>query len=155
MAQEIERKFLVVNHDWRNLAQGILYRQGYLCTTAERTVRVRVVGEQAYLTVKGLTQGVSRTEFEYETPLTDANQMLDFLCEKPIIEKFRYKISFANFIWEVDEYLGENHGLIVAEVELTHENQELVLPSWIGKEVSDDIRYYNANLVANPFSRWR
>lgn len=155
MAQEIERKFLIIGQEWRKLAKGTLYRQGYLSTVPERTVRVRVVGEKAFFTVKGITQGVSRIEFEYEIPLDDANEILDKLCEKPIIEKFRYKITFSNLIWEVDEYLGENEGLIVAEVELTDENQKIDIPDWIGNEVSDDTRYYNANLVTNPFSKWR
>ncbi len=155
MAQEIERKFLVVGQQWRELTKGVLYRQGYLSTVPERTVRVRVVGQKAFFTVKGITQGVSRIEFEYEIPVEDANEILDKLCEKPIIEKFRYKLTFSDLIWEIDEYLGENEGLIIAEVELTDENQKIDIPSWIGREVSHDSRYYNANLVANPFSKWQ
>lgn len=154
MAQEIERKFLLKNDEWRKFTRGILYRQGYLSTVPERTVRVRVVGEKAYFTVKGLTKGLTRVEFEYEIPLKDANQLLDELCQQPIIEKLRHKLDFAGFTWEIDEYLGENQGLIIAEVELDSENQALELPSWVDEDVSDDPRYYNANLVANPFSKW-
>jgi CYTH domain-containing protein len=154
LAQEIERKFLIKNEEWRKLTEGVLYRQGYLSTVPERTVRVRVIGQKAYFTVKGLTKGVSRLEFEYEIPLLDANQMLDQLCERPIIEKFRHKIDFQGLTWEIDEYLGENQGLIIAEVELDSESEVLELPEWVGKEVSDDPKYYNANLVANPFSKW-
>ncbi len=154
MAKEIERKFLIINEEWRELATATLYKQGYLSTVPERTVRIRVVGEKAYFAVKGITKGFTRTEFEYEIPILDANQMLDGLCERPIIEKNRYKLDFAGLIWEIDEYLGENQGLIIAEVELEDESQELSLPDWVGKEVSDDPKYYNANLVANPFSKW-
>ncbi|KAF0247872.1 MAG: hypothetical protein FD167_2729 [bacterium] len=154
MAKEIERKFLIINEEWRELAIGTLYRQGYLSTVPERTVRIRVVGEKAYFTVKGITKGLTRTEFEYEIPILDASQMLDGLCERPIIEKFRYKLDFAGLTWEIDEYLGENQGLIIAEVELEDESQSLNLPNWVGKEVSYDPKYYNANLVANPFSKW-
>ncbi|MBI4854036.1 MAG: CYTH domain-containing protein [Acidobacteria bacterium] len=154
MAHEIERKFLIKNEEWRKLTKGILYRQGYLSTIPERTVRVRVVGENAYLTVKGLTKGLTRVEFEYEIPLLDANQMLDQLCERPIIEKLRHKLDFAGFTWEIDEYLGENQGLIIAEVELDDEKDYLELPSWVGEEVSDDPKYFNASLVTNPFHKW-
>lgn len=154
MAQEIERKFLLKNDEWRKLTKGVLYRQGYLSTAPERTVRVRVVGEKAYFTVKGLTKGLTRVEFEYEIPLEDANQLLDELCQRPIIEKLRHKLDFAGFTWEIDEYLGENQGLTIAEVELDSENQAFELPSWVGKDVSDEPKYYNANLVANPFSKW-
>lgn len=154
MAHEIERKFLIKNEEWRKLTRGILYRQGYLSTIPERTVRVRVVGENGYLTVKGLTKGLTRVEFEYEIPLLDANQMLDQLCERPIIEKLRHKLDFAGFTWEIDEYLGENQGLIIAEVELDDEKDYLELPSWVGEEVSDDPKYFNASLVTNPFHKW-
>jgi len=154
LAHEIERKFLIVNEEWRKHTTGILYRQGYLSTAPERTVRVRVIGDKAYFTVKGITKGLTRMEFEYEIPVADANQMLDTLCEQPIIEKLRYELDFANLTWEIDEYLGENHGLLIAELELDHEQQVFSLPSWVGIEVSDDPKYYNANLVANPFSKW-
>lgn len=154
MAKEIERKFLVKNTDWKKYAFGILYKQGYLSTVKERTVRVRIVGENAFLTIKGATTGISRSEFEYQIPLQDANIMLDELCEKPLIEKYRYKIVEEGTVWEIDEFLGENAGLIIAEVELANEEQDFVKPSWLGIEVSNDLRYFNANLVTHPYKYW-
>ncbi|NER49886.1 MAG: CYTH domain-containing protein [Symploca sp. SIO1A3] len=154
MATEIERKFTVKNDQWRRLATGIVYRQGYIATKKGITVRVRLVGKQGYLTIKGSTVGISRTEYEYPISATDAQEMLDNLCQSPLIEKTRYKIEHAGLIWEVDEFAGENQGLVVAEVELTEENQIIELPAWIGKEVSDDPRYFNANLVQHPYSQW-
>ena len=154
MATEIERKFLVKGEQWRSLATGTVYRQGYLSTKKGCTVRVRLVGDRGYLTIKGLSQGISRAEYEYPIPAKDAQEMLDNLCEPPLIEKTRYKIEIAGLIWEVDEFAGENQGLIVAEVELTNENQTIELPDWIDQEVSDDHRYYNVNLVQHPYSQW-
>ena len=154
MAQEIERKFLVNGNAWRELAKGTVYRQGYLSTVKERTVRVRVVGDKGYLTVKGLTVGAKRTEYEYEIPVADADAMLNELCEKPLIEKTRHNIPFDGLIWEVDEFAGDNEGLVVAEVELSDEDQEIGLPDWIGEEVTDDPRYFNSNLVAYPYKSW-
>ncbi len=154
MAREIERKFLVIGDDWRGLAPGKDYRQGYLSTVAERTVRVRVAGERAFLTVKGISVGASRAEFEYGIPVADADEMLDGLCERPIIEKTRYRIPHEGFVWEVDEFAGANAGLIVAEIELASEDQQFPHPSWIGEEVTGDPRYFNANLIAHPFSAW-
>lgn len=154
MATEIERKFLVKGDQWRTLATGTIYRQGYLSSKKGCTVRVRLVGNQGYLTIKGPTKGFSRAEYEYPIPAEDAQQMVDNLCEPPLIEKTRYKIKYAGLIWEVDEFAGENQGLIVAEVELPDENYPLELPDWIGKEVSDDLRYYNVNLAQHPYSQW-
>jgi len=154
MAIEIERKFLVKGQQWRNQATGTVYRQGYIPTNNGCTVRVRLMGNQAYLTIKGLTKGLSRTEFEYPIPIADAQIMLDNLCQLPLIEKTRYKISFAGLLWEVDEFAGENQGLVLAEVELTDEQQFVELPDWIDKEVSDDPRYFNVNLAQHPFSQW-
>ena len=154
MAQEIERKFLVAGDAWRALAEGVVYRQGYLSTVADRTVRVRSVGAKGYLTVKGITVGATRTEFEYEIPLADADVMLDELCIRPLIEKTRHKIALDGLVWEVDVFAGDNHGLVVAEVELAREDQAFRLPDWIGEEVTDDPRYYNANLVAHPYKAW-
>lgn len=155
MAKEIERKFLVVGDAWRALAQGVHYRQGYLNSIKERTVRIRTVGEKAVLTVKGPTVGVTRMEFEYQIPYDDCVAMLDNLAEKPIIEKKRYKIPMGEFVWEIDEFFGVNEGLIVAEVELKSEDQAFEKPEWIGKEVSGDPRYFNSNLVAHPYSTWK
>ena len=154
MAKEIERKFLVTGDAWRAQAPGTRYRQGYLSTIKERTVRVRTVDDKGFLTIKGVSVGATRSEYEYEIPAADANEMLDDLCEKPIIEKNRYKIPIGDVIWEVDEFFGVNDGLIVAEVELQSEDQSFAKPEWIGKEVTGDPKYFNANLIARPFSIW-
>ena len=154
MAKEIERKFLVRGDVWRALAKGVMYRQGYLNSDKERTVRIRSADARAFLTIKGITVGATRSEYEYEIPFNDGKEMLDTLAEKPLIEKRRYKIRSGSLTWEVDEFLGENQGLIIAEVELASEDQVLEKPSWIGDEVTDDPRYFNANLVKKPFTRW-
>ena len=154
MGKEIERKYLVIGDAWRSLGQRTRYRQGYLSTVKERTVRVRTVADKAYLTIKGVNEGIARAEFEYEIPVADANTLLDELCKRPLIEKDRYKIPFAGLTWEVDEFFGENAGLILAEVELESEDQAFDIPEWIGEDVSDDPRYYNANLIAHPYRTW-
>jgi CYTH domain-containing protein len=154
MAQEIERKYLVSSDAWRELASGTTYRQGYLSTVKERTVRVRTIDDKGYLTIKGITVGATRAEYEYEIPADEANELLDNLCERPLIEKARYKIPHGGLTWEVDEFAGDNQGLIVAEVELTAEDQEVALPDWVGEEVTGDPRYFNSNLIANPYSTW-
>jgi adenylate cyclase len=154
VAKEIERKFLVADDAWRAGVVGTVFRQGYLSTVKERTVRARVAGDSGYLTIKGITVGAVRSEFEYEIPRADAAQMLDELCEQPLIEKTRYEIEAGNLTWEIDEFAGVNDGLIVAEVELDDEAQEIVLPQWVGEEVTHDPRYFNSNLIAHPFSEW-
>jgi CYTH domain-containing protein len=154
MAQEIERKFLITGEAWREIAKGTAYRQGYLSTVKERTVRVRTIDDKGFLTIKGITVGATRAEYEYEIPASDANEMLDDLCEQPIIEKKRYKLPLDGLIWEIDEFDGVNAGLIVAEVELESEDQEFTKPAWIGEEVSNDPRYFNSNLIANPYTTW-
>lgn len=154
MAKEIERKFLVLNDDYKKQSEGILYKQGFLSIHKERVVRIRLIGDKGFLTVKGITKNISRCEFEYEIPFKEAEYMLNELCENPIIVKFRFKIAMENFVWEVDEFQEENEGLVVAEIELEEENQEYPIPSWLGKEVSGDPKYYNANLVRFPFSKW-
>lgn len=153
MAKEIERKFLVNGDSWRQLAQGSLYRQGYIPSQGA-TVRVRIAGHQGYLTIKGPTVNFSRSEFEYPIPLADAQEMLDTLCDRPLIEKTRYKIEWAGLVWEIDEFTGVNQGLILAEVELTDEAQQIEIPDWIGTEVTGDPRYFNSYLVKHPFSQW-
>jgi CYTH domain-containing protein len=153
MAMEIERKFLVTADDWRS-ADGVLYRQGYLNRDKARTVRVRIAGNEAFLTVKGKTTGISRSEFEYAIPVADAQAMLA-LCDGALVEKIRRKIAFAGLIWEVDEFFGDNAGLVVAEVELASADQAFDKPSWIGAEVSDDPRYFNASLSTYPYSAWQ
>jgi adenylate cyclase len=154
MGREIERKFLVTGNDWRRQAVGMEYRQGYLCADGDRTVRVRIAGEKAFVTIKGKSSGISRMEFEYAIPVEDAKVLLAELCEQPIIEKIRYKIDYQGFVWEVDEFLGDNAGLLVAEIELAEEEQAFEKPPWVGAEVSADRRYSNAGLVRYPFSRW-
>jgi CYTH domain-containing protein len=154
MAIEIERKFLVQGDAWRQLATGVVYRQGYVASTASCTVRIRVAGDQGYITLKGGTEGISRAEYEYAIPLQDATEMLDTLCQRPLIEKMRYRVPWQNVVWEIDEFWGENQGLIMAEVELTDPQQQLTLPDWIGEEVSGDPRYFNSNLAKHPFSLW-
>lgn len=154
MAKEIERKFLITGEAWRELAKGTSYRQGYLSTVKERTVRVRTIDDKGFLTIKGITVGATRAEYEYEISAADANEMLDDLCEQPIIEKNRYKVPLDGFTWEIDEFGGVNDGLIVAEVELESEDQAFNKPDWIGEEVTGDPRYFNSNLIANPYSNW-
>ena len=153
MPRETERKFLVTSDAWRGRALGVTYRQGYLSTVPERIVRVRTAGAEAFLTVKGPTTDNSRLEFEYHIPLADAEQMLA-LCEGPLVEKTRFEIPHAGRIWQVDEFLGDNRGLIVAEVELASAADAIDIPDWIGTEVSGDPRYYNSNLAITPFSQW-
>jgi adenylate cyclase len=154
MGKEIERKFLIKGDEWRALAEGATYRQGYLNSAKERTVRIRTTSEKAFLTIKGITVGATRPEYEYEIPLGEGQAMLDSLAERPLIEKKRYKIPIGDLIWEIDEFLGDNTGLIVAEVELESEGQTFDKPSWVGDEVTGDPRYYNANLIKKPFTRW-
>ena len=154
MGKEIERKFLVKDNAWRELAAGTKYRQGYLNSAKERVVRVRTIDGKGYLTIKGITSGATRAEYEYEIPVAEAEAMLDELCEKPLIEKNRYKIDYGKLIWEVDEFFGENQGLIVAEVELESEDQDYEKPGWIGDEVTGDPKYFNSNLIINPYLKW-
>lgn len=154
MAQEIERKFLLRDDRWRGGAPGAEIRQGYLQADAERTVRVRIAGSRAFLTVKGPIKGVSRLEFEYAVPVSEARQMLE-LCRRPLIEKTRYRIEHAGMVWEVDEFHGENAGLVLAEIELSAENQTFEKPAWVGTEVTGDFRYYNSSLMREPYSRWK
>lgn len=154
MPKEIERKFLVADPSIIDGVAGVVYRQGYLSTVPERTVRVRVAGDHGHITVKGRAIGQTRPEFEYEIPLDDADEMLSLLCERPVIEKRRYRIAYSGHTWEVDVFGGENLGLVVAEVELDREDEAVDLPDWVGAEVTDDPRYLNANLVARPFRRW-
>lgn len=153
MGLEIERKFLVTGTEWKGLATGLHTRQGYLSIAMDRTVRVRIAGERGFLTIKGKTHGLSRAEFEYAIPVEDAAELLD-LCEKPLIEKTRYRVPFGSHTWEVDEFHGANAGLVVAEVELESADEKPALPPWVGREVSGDARYYNANLVKTPFTSW-
>jgi adenylate cyclase len=153
MGMEIERKFLIVNDSWRPGAKGIPYAQGYLSRGRGNTVRIRIAGEEAFLTIKGPVVGISRPEFEYSIPLPEAREMLS-LCNGPLIEKTRFKVFSEGHLWEIDEFHGENDGLIVAEIELTDPDEEVALPLWIGKEVTGESRYYNSNLTIHPYRTW-
>jgi CYTH domain-containing protein len=152
MGLEIERKFLVKGVLWRN-DTGVLYRQGYLNREAARTVRVRVAGDAAFLTIKGKSLGATRAEFEYPIPLADAQALLS-LCDGPLIEKTRFIVHHAGHRWEVDEFAGDNAGLVVAELELASEDEAFVPPDWVGDEVTDDPRYFNSRLATRPFKDW-
>jgi adenylate cyclase len=153
MGQEIERKYLV-KADWVPRDGGIPIKQGYLNTQKERVVRVRIEGDRARLTIKGVTTGITRAEFEYPIPVEDAALLLDNLCEQPLIDKHRHKELHHGRTWEIDVFHGLNEGLVVAELELESETEAITLPEWVGAEVSSDPRYFNANLLKNPFSTW-
>jgi adenylate cyclase len=153
MASEIERKFLVQGDGWRAGAQQRLC-QCYLNRDKARTVRVRIAGDKAFLTIKGVTRGATRAEFEYEIPMQDAQQMLA-LSDGPILEKIRHVLVHEGSRWEVDEFLGDNAGLVIAEIELQSEDQPFSRPPWLGQEVTNDNRYYNSNLAGHPYSSWR
>lgn len=154
MGHEIERKFLVDRNLWTPERDGVAYRQGYLSRDEDRVVRVRIAGDAAFLTVKGRSQNVSRLEFEYPIPVEDAEILLDRICERPLIEKTRHEQRFGDHTWAVDVFHGENDGLIVAEIELCDEHELFERPSWLGREVSDDPRYFNSNLSKSPFASW-
>jgi adenylate cyclase len=155
MATEIERKFLVVSEAWRAAAApGVRFRQGYLAGTGKASVRVRVEGEAANLNIKSATLGVRRQEYEYAIPLADANEMLDNLCSGGIVEKTRYCVPVGGHVWEVDVFEGDNAGLVVAEIELSHEDEAFERPAWAGDEVSHDPRYYNVYLAEHPYKNW-
>jgi adenylate cyclase len=155
MATEIERKFLVDTTRWHPGSAGVLYRQGYLSASKQGVVRVRIAGKRGYLTIKSATEGISRSEFEYPIPLADAAAILDGLCVPPFIEKTRYREEFAGHIWEVDVFHGDNDGLVIAEIELASATEQVALPRWAATEVSDDPRYFNNNLAANPYRNWK
>ena len=153
MPAEIERKFLVADDSWRDGTTGVRIVQGYLSQDPERTVRVRIGGEKAWLTIKGRTHGITRAEFEYAIPLDDARSLLG-LCLPSIIDKTRHEISHAGHLWEVDVFHGENAGLVIAEVELADESISPELPPWVGAEVSAEVRYFNACLAVLPYAKW-
>ncbi|WP_434631514.1 CYTH domain-containing protein [Chromobacterium sp. CV08] len=153
MAMEIERRFVVSGDGWRGLAPAVQYRQGYLSVEKERTVRVRVVGEQAWLTLKSHISNVSRHEFEYAIPLADAQTIMDAMCPM-VVDKLRHRIEYQGFVWEVDEFFGDNAGLVLAEIELPAEDTQFAKPQWIGAEVTEDGRYTNAYLSKKPYRSW-
>lgn len=153
MGIEIERKFLVIGDAWRQ-PQPVHFRQGYLNRDRQRTVRVRVADAAAWLTIKGPTADATRAEFEYVVPRTDAAALLA-LADGPVLEKYRHHVACGGFTWDVDEFLGANAGLVVAEIELARADQPFPHPPWLGREVTGEARYYNANLAVTPYSMWR
>ncbi len=153
MGKEIERKYLVSGTQWKDAAAGTLYRQGYLNSQKERVVRVRTMGDKAALTIKGISVGATRLEFEYDIPFEDCQQLLE-LCEQPLIEKTRYHVHCHGKLWEVDVFEGDNKGLTVAEVELQSKDEAIILPEWAAEEVTSDKRYYNVCLVNHPYKDW-
>ena len=154
MGLEIERKFLVVSEAWRSHDSGLACRQGYLAVGPPVSVRVRIMGDRAWINVKQSTLAVSRAEFEYEIPVDEAAAMLDKHCDGRIVEKTRYLVKHEGATWEVDEFHGANEGLIVAEIELDSETQAVAMPPWAGEEVSTDAKYRNSNLALKPCSDW-
>jgi adenylate cyclase len=155
MGTEIERKFLVINDNWRMTADTCInVIQGYFTTDKKCSIRVRLSGDKANLNIKSATLGVTRAEFDYPIPAAEAQEMLELLCIKPLIEKKRYLVHFGQHLWEVDVFSGENKGLVVAEIELAHIDEDFIRPDWIGAEVSHDPRYYNVCLVKKPYKNW-
>ncbi len=155
MATEIEHKFLLANDDWRKSVQkSVHYKQGYLSSQPTSSIRVRVSGQQAWLNIKSATIGTERLEFEYAISLQDAEEIIAYLCRKPLIEKTRHFVPDGDKLWEIDEFLGDNQGLVVAELELAEIGQSFTKPAWLGAEVTHDLRYYNNNLVTNPYKNW-
>ena len=155
MPTEIERKFLLKNDRWREqVSRQQPIAQGYLANTERGSVRARLIGNQAFLSIKSMTLGVSRAEFEYPIPVADAEYILHHLCLRPIIEKTRYYVEQDRHLWEIDVFEGDNAGLVVAEIELTAADEAFHKPDWLGVEVSDDPRYYNVKLIEHPYSQW-
>ncbi|MGB0845938.1 MAG: CYTH domain-containing protein [Thiolinea sp.] len=155
MATEIEHKFLLVSDAWRSqVTRSVDFRQGYLSNNPSASVRVRIAGELATINIKGMTIGLQRPEYEYVIPISDAHEMLNQLCIKPMIEKTRHFVEHAGKVWEIDEFSGDNSGLIVAELELNSESEVFALPEWAGADVSGIERYYNVALIAYPYAQW-
>ena len=156
MAIEIEHKFLLANNDWReHITHSVKYRQGYLSSQATSSIRIRISDDHAWLNIKSATIGTHRHEYEYEIPLPDANEIINSLCRNPIIEKIRHFVIDDGNTWEIDEFDGDNKGLIIAEIELSERGQTFSKPRWLGEEVTHDLRYYNNNLAIHPYSEWR
>ena len=155
MALEIEHKFLVNNDGWKeHVREFIDYQQGYLCSDKKRSIRVRISDNKAWLNLKSATIGTSRQEYEYEIPLDEGKEILALLCVKPIIEKTRHFVPYQQHLWEVDVFDGDNTGLIVAEIELSEVGEDFSKPSWLGKEVTEELKYYNNSLCINPYMMW-
>lgn len=159
MAREIERKFLLSSDEWKALAhQKTFFAQGYLNDISDKgaksSVRVRLEGDKANMNIKSLEIGISRDEYEYEIPFAEGKKMLETLSVGPVVEKHRYLVKFANHLWEIDEFHGDNDGLVVAEVEMASEDEYIEMPSWIGQEVTEEVRFYNISLSKRPFNSW-
>ena len=156
MGKEIERKFLVTGKEWKSYSShSIVFKQGYFKgEKLSASIRVRIEGEVAKLNIKGATIGIVRDEFEYPIPVDEANQLLALYCKTPYIEKTRYYVNYKSHLFEIDEFIGENQGLVVAEVEIENVDETISLPDWIGEDVSEQPKYYNNNLVEFPFSQW-
>lgn len=155
MGVEIERKFLILNDEWKKKGRPIKVTQGYLQTNKECTIRVRVIDDKGVITIKGQNIGATRPEYEYVIPVIDALELLENLCLKPLIDKTRYLFEYRGLTWEIDEFHRENDGLVIAEVELKSESQKIELPSWVGEEVTGDERYYNSYLSRHPYKEWK
>lgn len=156
MATEIERKFLVTSDAWRQqVTRQMILKQGYFGAAKKASIRIRISGDSANINIKSATLDIVRKEYEIPIDLNDAEEMLEDLCERPVIEKVRYLVPFGNHVWEVDEFSGDNQGLLVAEIELSSPDEEFEKPEWLGDEVSHDERYYNVCLVKNPYKNWR
>jgi len=154
MGLEIEKKFLIKNDNWKQfVSEEKEITQGYLNANPNRTVRVRIAGKLGFLTIKSKSKGSVRSEFEYEIPIEDATELIE-LCEKPILSKTRFIVKFENHKWEIDVFEKENKGLVVAEIELSKEDEFFLTPDWIGKEVTEETKYYNSQLIENPYSEW-
>jgi len=154
MGKEIERKFLINLSELGNLEDGIPIKQAYISTTDNTVVRIRLTGNSAFITLKGENRGATRSEYEYAIPADDAKEIISELCSGPLIEKTRYKVFHSGHTWEIDIFHGNNDGLIVAEVELEDENENIEIPNWVTAEVTDDAKYYNLNLLKNPYCKW-
>ncbi len=155
MATEIERKYLVNSMAWKVKAdEGTRLLQGYMANTEKVAIRVRIAGEQAWLTLKSASAGIRRLEFEYPLPVADARQIMDEFCQGQVIDKTRYRLPLGGHVWEIDVFHDANEGLVLAEIELKNEQDDFTLPAWIEREVSADKRYYNAYLSQTPYSTW-
>jgi adenylate cyclase len=155
MAIEVEHKFLLANDRWRaQVSRSEAFIQGYLASDSPSSIRVRICGERAWLNIKSATPGTQRHEFEYAIPVADAEEMIRSLCRRPLIEKIRHFVVVGEHTWEIDEFSGDNQGLIVAEIELAAAGEAFTKPDWLGEEVSDDLRYYNNSLVSHPYNTW-
>ena len=156
MALEVEHKFLVTNDEWRrHVDYSEMFKQGYLSSQPTCSIRVRICEQRAWLNIKSATIGTYRHEYEYEIPVADAGEILLHLCSRPLVEKTRHYVRHGNELWEIDEFEGANRGLIVAEIELDNIGQPFERPAWLGKEVTEDLRYYNNNLALHPYNEWR